>query len=68
MFSMDSASGDINGRGTLSAYIDIEQTSCTSVEHTVGKLLMQMADPEQTCVEYLLFLTLHASDFVSVYM
>jgi hypothetical protein len=43
MFSMDSASGDITGRGTLSAYIDIEMTSWISVEHTAGKLLRRMA-------------------------
>ena len=39
MFSIDSASGDITGRGTLSAYIDIKKTSSISVEHTAGKLL-----------------------------
>ena len=42
MFSIDSASGDMNGRETLSAYIDIKLTSWIVVEHTADNLLRQM--------------------------
>ena len=59
MFSMDSASGEITGRGTLSAYIDMEKkTSEISAE------LAADGCPERACVEYLLLLALHASDFL----